>query len=148
MSGYLLDTNIISRLAPGKKAPPSPEVTAWFHQQGEAGTLYLSAMTVAEIEAGLRKLHRQGTTERARRLNEWLSGLVDMFGDRILPMDAVVARIVGMITDNARAYNPDLADTIIAATASAYGLTVITENLKHFEPLAGVKAELPDVFLR
>jgi toxin FitB len=146
VTAYLLDTNIISKFAPDK-TPPSPEVRDWFHQQGEADGLFLSAMTVAEVERGLRSLHRRGGFERAKRLSLWLDFITTTFDDRILPMDTVVARIAGSMEDDARGngQNPRLGDIIIAATARAYDLTVITENLRHFEPL-DVPVDLPAIF--
>ncbi|MGO8089593.1 type II toxin-antitoxin system VapC family toxin [Rhizobium leguminosarum] len=146
MTAYLLDTNIISKLAPGK-APASDPVRAWFHEQGEADSLFLSALSVAEIEKGMRSLHRRGGIERAKRLSAWLDFVTDSFGDRILPMDTVVARIVGVLEDEAESHgrHPGLGDLIIAATARAYDLTVITENLRHFQPL-DVAVDFPAAF--
>ncbi|RAX40827.1 type II toxin-antitoxin system VapC family toxin [Rhizobium tropici] len=146
MTEYLLDTNIISRFAPDK-VPPSDAIRIWFHNQGEADALFLSAMSVSEIEKGIRSLHRRGGTERAKRLSDWLDFITDSFSDRILPMDTVVARIAGALEDDAlsKGHNPGLGDIIIAATARAYDLTVITENLRHFQPL-DVSADLPAVF--
>lgn len=116
-------------------------------QQGEADALFLSAMTVAEVERGLRSLHRRGGLERAKRLSLWLDFITTTFDDRILPMDTVVARIAGFMEDGARGngQNPGLGDIIIAATARAYDLTVITENLRQFEPL-DVPVNLPAFF--
>ncbi|TAX28929.1 type II toxin-antitoxin system VapC family toxin [Rhizobium leguminosarum] len=146
MTAYLLDTNIISKFAPGK-VPPSDPVRAWFHEQGEADSLFLSTLSVAEIEKGMRSLHRRGGIERAKRLSAWLDVITDSFGDRILPMDSVVARIVGVLEDEAESHgrHPGLGDLIIAATARAYDLTVITENLRHFQPL-DVAVDLPAAF--
>ncbi|MGO6747900.1 type II toxin-antitoxin system VapC family toxin [Rhizobium ruizarguesonis] len=146
MTAYLLDTNIISKFAPGKVAPSDP-VRAWFHEQGEADSLFLSALSVAEIEKGMRSLHRRGGIERAKRLSAWLDFITDSFGERILPMDTVVARIVGVLDDDAESHgrHPGLGDLIIAATARAYDLTVITENLRHFQPL-DVAVDLPAAF--
>ncbi|MBA9034306.1 type II toxin-antitoxin system VapC family toxin [Rhizobium sp. PRIMUS64] len=146
MTAYLLDTNIISKFAPGKASPSDP-VRAWFREQGEADALFLSALTVAEIEKGMRSLHRRGGIERAKRLSAWLDFITDSFGDRILPMDTVVARIVGALEDAAESQgrHPGLGDLIIAATARAYDLTVITENLRHFQPL-DVAVDLPAAF--
>lgn len=146
MTAYLLDTNIISKLAPGK-APASDPVQAWFHEQGEADSLFLSALSVAEIEKGMRSLHGRGGIERAKRLSTWLDVITESFGDRILPMDTVVARIVGALEDEAESQgrHPGLGDLIIAATARAYDLTVITENLRHFQPL-DVAVDLPAAF--
>ncbi|WJH38770.1 type II toxin-antitoxin system VapC family toxin (plasmid) [Aliirhizobium terrae] len=146
MTAYLLDTNIISKFAPDKNLP-SAEVRDWFHQQGEADALFLSAMTVAEVERGLRSLHRRGGFERAKRLSLWLDFITTTFDDRILPMDIVVARIAGSMEDEAsgKGQSPGLGDIVIAATARAYDLTVITENLRHFEPL-NVAVDLPAFF--
>ena len=146
MIAYLLDTNIISKFAPDKN-PPSTAVRDWFHQQGAANALFLSAMTVAEVEKGLRSLHRRGGFERAKRLSLWLDFITTTFDDRILPMDAVVARIAGAMEDEARGkgQSPGLGDIIIAATARAYNLTIVTENLRHFEPL-NVAVDLPAFF--
>ena len=146
MSAFLLDTNIISKLAPDR-APLSDAARAWFHQQGAADALFLSAMTISEIEKGMRSLHRRGGTERAKRLSAWLDSITEHFGDRILPMDAIVARIAGALEDDAesRGHQPGLGDLIIAATARAFDLTIVTENLRHFQPL-NVSVDLPAAF--
>ncbi|MDH7800401.1 MULTISPECIES: type II toxin-antitoxin system VapC family toxin [unclassified Rhizobium] len=142
-NGFLLDTNIISRFAPDKPTP-SEAARTWFHVQGEAYALYLSAMTIAEIQKGIGYLDRKGAVGRAKRLNDWLNALTENFGDRILPMDIVVARVAGAMEDmaNSKGRHPGLGDLIIAATAQVYSLTVITENLKHFLPL-GIQVDLP-----
>lgn len=146
-NGLLIDTNIISLFSPDQKEKPSDAVKAWFHEQGAADALYLSAITIAEIEKGMRSLHRRGGIERAKRLNTWLDFIVESFGDRILNVDPIVARIAGALEDaaTAKGRHPGLGDVIIAATAKAYNLTVITANLKHFIPL-GVACDLPAVF--
>lgn len=120
-------------------------MSAWFHQQGEADSL--SALSVPEIEKGMRSLHRRGGIERAKRLSAWLDVITESFGDRILPMDTGVARIVGALKDEAESQgrHPGLGDLIIAATARAYDLTVITENLRPFQPL-DVAVHLPAAF--
>jgi predicted nucleic acid-binding protein len=144
LSGYLLDTNVISKFAPDKPVPPVTLI-AWMRHQGAADRLFLSAMTIAEIEKGVRNLERRGAGEKAARLRLWLEGIVSSFDDRILPMDTAVARIAGELEDEAagRGRHPGLGDVIIAATARAHGLTVITENIRHFEPLA-VMVEVPE----
>lgn len=143
MSGYLLDTDVISKFAPDKPAPPIA-LTAWMREQGAADRLFLSTMTIAEIEKGIGNLDRRGARERSSRLRQWVEGVVSTFDDRILPMDIPVARIAGQIDDDAtaRGRHPGLGDVIIAATAKAHGLTVVTENIRHFEPL-NVVVELP-----
>jgi len=146
VTGYLLDTNILSKFAPDRRSP-SAAARAWFHEHGEAEVLFLSAITIAEAEKGMRSLHRRGGIERARRLSAWLDAITDRFSDRILPLDTVVARIAGALEDAAesKGRNPGLGDIVIAATARAYDLTVVTENLRHFEPL-DVAVSLPAAF--
>jgi predicted nucleic acid-binding protein len=141
----LIDTNVISIFSPDRKFPAPERARQWFHAQGEAGTLFLSALSIAEIEKGLRALHRRGGVERARRLDGWLDMIVTTYGDRILALDAVVARHLGKLQDIALAkgHEPGLADLVIAATANAYGLIVVTQNIRHFEPFA-VACMLPD----
>ena len=143
MSGYLLDTDVISKFAPDRPEISS-ELETWMRRQGEADGLFLSAMTIAEIEKGIRGLERRGSAERSARLRQWLEGILSSFGDRILPMDANVALIVGEIEDDARSRgrHPGLGDIVIAATAKTFGLIVVTENIRHFEPL-GVAVERP-----
>ncbi|WP_075292348.1 type II toxin-antitoxin system VapC family toxin [Pararhizobium arenae] len=143
MSGYLLDTSALSRFAPGRP-DVSPELRHWVREKGASDLLFVSAMTIAEIEKGIRKLERQGANARTERLRQWLEGILSTFEDRILPMDTVVALQVGTIEDDAagRGRSPGLADVIIAATARVHGHTVVTDNIRHFEKL-GVAFERP-----
>ncbi|HMD64541.1 MAG TPA: PIN domain-containing protein [Stellaceae bacterium] len=62
MTGWLLDTNVLSAFAPGKPAV-APAIAAWFDERTDA--LFLSAITAAEIEAGIAKLRRTGSGQRA-----------------------------------------------------------------------------------
>lgn len=136
MTGYLLDTSVLSAFAPERKAG-SQELSIWIAAQGDAQTLYLSAITVAEVEKGIRKLHRTGGFARAERLSDWLDSLLSVFGDRILAIDPHVGRAAGAMEDAAiaRGRHPGLADVLIAATADVHGLVLLTANGKHFEPL-------------
>lgn len=142
-NGFLIDTNIISLFSPDRKQVPSEVVKVWFRDQSEL--LYVSAITLAGIEKGLRRLHRRGGVERAQRLGGWLDQITETFGDRILPVDPITARIAGGLDDLATASGakPGFADILIAATAKAYGLTVITANLRHFMPL-DVACDFPE----
>jgi hypothetical protein len=71
----------------------------------------------------------------------WLETLLHLYGDRILAFDTATARVAGALSDRARGQGqaPGFADVIIAATALHHELTVLSRNLKHFEPL-GVRA--------
>lgn len=133
-SGYLLDTSVLSILAPGKPTPDD-ELAGWLRDQSDL--LYVSAVTVAEIEQGICKLRRAGGLERAERLVEWLERLIDNGGERILPLDARVGRIAGELSDKAVAAgrHPGFADVAIAATAIAHDLLLLTQNGRHFAPL-------------
>jgi predicted nucleic acid-binding protein len=108
----------------------------------------MSAVTVAEIEDGIAKLRREGATRRNADLTAWLDTVLHLYADRILAFDAATARIAGALSDRARGlgHAPGLADIIIAATAQHRGLTILSRNLRHLEPL-GVTAVDPFVRL-
>lgn len=99
--------------------------------------LYLSAISVAEIETGIAGLRRRQARRRADRLAAWLETLLHLYGDRILPFDLHVARIAGRIADEVRGLGqaPGFADIAIAATAKHHQLTILTRNTRHFGPL-------------
>lgn len=144
MSSYLLDTDVISKFAPERPAPP-PALITWMHEQGAADALFLSAMTIAEIQKGISRLQLRGSNEKTARLQQWLHGIITSFDDRILPMNTAVAVIAGDIEAEAvgSGRHPGLGDIIIAATANAYDLTIVTENVRHFEAL-GVNFQRPE----
>ena len=105
--------------------------------------LYLTAVSVAEIEQGIGKLNRAGGASRAERLTAWLDALLNRFADRVLAFDGPVGRVAGRLSDRALAAgrHPGFADVAIAATAEAHGLTLLTRNVRHFEPLGIVFAD-------
>jgi predicted nucleic acid-binding protein len=140
-AGYLLDTSVLSLLAPDRP-PVHPDLAAWLQRHGDR--LYLSAVTVAEIEQGICKLRRAGGTARAARIGTWLDALTRHGEHRILALDAQVARTAGAMSDAAVAIgrHPGFADLAIAATAKVHDLVVLTRNGRHFEPL-GVTAVDP-----
>ena len=130
MNGYLIDTSVISALAPGR--PEGALVRDWFVENGAIA--FISTMSVSEIVKGIAKLRRTGATGRADALTDWLDGLLLGYADRILPFSVDAARIAGAMDDAAIALgrHPGLADVIIAATAGAHGLVVATANERHF----------------
>lgn len=134
MSGYLLDTSILSLAGPDKP-PLSEEVTGWL--RAHADKLFVPVVAVAEIERGICKLRRAGGTERVTRLTAWLDALIHGYGDRILLLDASAARAAGQLSDAARAKgrDPGFADVAIAAIAVTHELVVLTRNVRHFGPL-------------
>lgn len=129
---YLVDTNAISDLR--VKSKINAKVVEWFSNISE-GDLYLSVITLMELEKGVlgkeRKDKAQGTI-----LRDWLDNyILPTFQDRTLPIDA------GIALSCARLHVPDKraeADSLIAATAIAHGMTVVTRNLKDFKGM-GVK---------
>lgn len=144
---YLLDTSVLSAFAPGRPAADSA-FAEWIGARHDR--FYLSTITIVEIEQGIRKLKRAGGVARADKLSEWLDTTLTIFGDRILPVDAAVARTAGAMADAAIADGkyPGLADILIAATARAHHATILTRNGKHFAALAIAFADpfekLPD----
>ena len=106
--------------------------------------LFLSSITIAEIEAGIAKIGRQGSARKADRLKEWLETLLHLYADRVLAFDVPAARIAGRLSDGARAkgVSPGFPDLAIAATAVVHRLAVLTRNIRHFTPL-GVEAHNP-----
>ena len=136
--GYLLDTSVISELAPGRQNRPNAQATDWL--TAHDAQLFLPTIAIAELDQGIAKLNRlagSGSAERALKLDFWLSGLIEGFGERILSLDPAVARLAGQMSDAALAIgrHPGFADIAIAATAQHHRLTLLTRNLKHFEPL-------------
>lgn len=148
MSGFLIDTNVISLFAPAR-AKASEHIAGWMSEQETADALYLSAVTVHEIEKGARLLETKGATARAEAIRFWLLGLISTYSDRILAMDSDVAMIAGELEAKAisSGHNPGMADAIIAGTAKAHGLSVVTWNVKDFVPF-GVEAISPDEAVR
>jgi predicted nucleic acid-binding protein len=138
---YLVDTNVVSVGSPVWQAAP-PALVAWMEQNSAA--LFLSAVTIAEIEDGIAKLRRGEAGRKAQRLSTWLEALLHLYGERVLPFGVREARIAGALSDGARAKgrSPGFADIVIAATASAHDLVLLTRNRRHFEPL-GVRTINP-----
>ncbi len=131
---YLVDTDIISTGAPSKTRSRAALVT-WMDEN--SADLYMSAVSIAELEAGIAKLHRQGARRRADDLAAWLETLLHLYDQRVLPFDVRAARIAGGLSDLARSkgHTPGFVDVAIAATAKLRGFTVLTHNARHFEPL-------------
>ena len=128
---YLVDTNVISAAAPSR--PVSPALIEWMDTY--SASLFLSAVTVAEIEDGIAKSRREGATRKSADLSAWLETVLHLYGDRVLAFDVATARIAGSISDRARGAGrtPGFAYIIIAATAQHHGLTMLSRNLRHFE---------------
>ena len=142
---FLVDTNVLSAAAPTRTAA-SADLAGWMERHSER--LYLSVITVAEVEDGIAKARREGAVRKADRLAAWLAALLHLYSARILPLDLAAARVLGALSDRARGQGqaPGWADLAIAATAHCHGYTVLTRNLRHFAGL-GVAAHDPFVSL-
>lgn len=123
---FLLDTNVISEIRRASKADPN--VMSWIGGQA-ATNLYLSAVTILELEIGALRLARKDR-QQADRLLSWIeTGVVPQFLDRILPIDHIVARrCVPLHVPDRR----NDRDAYIAASALVHGLAVATRNVKDF----------------
>ncbi|WP_186332189.1 type II toxin-antitoxin system VapC family toxin [Bordetella genomosp. 13] len=126
---YLLDTNVVSELRKISSGKADPCVAKWA-ESVDANSLYLSALTVLELEVGVLQLERKDARQGAL-LRAWLEGRVlPEFAARVLPVDTVVAQRC------ARMHVPDPgaeAGALIAATALVHGMTVVTRNVADFE---------------
>lgn len=120
---YLLDTNVVSEL---RKAKPHGAVLAWIKDTPEH-LLYLSAFTLAEIQSGIEKTREQDES-KANEIEQWLNKLEHTF--KVLPMDSACFRIWAKLMH--RETDTALEDAMIAATALANKLTVVTRNSKDF----------------
>ena len=131
---YLLDTNVVSAV---RRPDRAPQVAAWLRGRAE-GDLYLSVITLGEIERGI---HRQEVVNPAfaADLRGWLDRTTLLFADRLLAFGAEDARIWGRLSQQ---IGHDGADLMIAATALRHGATVVTGNVDDFRP-TGVELENP-----
>ncbi|RZM94775.1 VapC toxin family PIN domain ribonuclease [Bradyrhizobium genosp. SA-3] len=130
---YLVDTNVIFAASPNRPAPA--ELVEWMDAQ--SASLFLSVVTIAEVEDGIAKLRREKATRRSRDLAHWLDAVLHLYGDRILGFDMPTARIAGQLSDRAhgQGHAPGFADIVIAATARQHALTILSRSAKHFVPL-------------
>lgn len=125
---YLLDTNVVSEPRRGR---PDPGVMDWLSRRS-ASELYVSVLTLAEIRRGALRLD---AGQRREELTRWLGQLISRFEDRVLAVDLEVSERWAILAEAQRAAGraSDMTDELIAATAVAHGLTVVTRNLRHFE---------------
>jgi toxin FitB len=124
VSGFLLDTNVISELV---RPHPDSRVVKWIESTAES-LLYLSVLTLGEIRTGITSL-----VDGRRRvsLESWLDhDLTARFSGRILPIDSAVADRWGRISANAKAKGSPMPviDGLLAATAMQFDLTVVSRD--------------------
>jgi len=123
----LLDTNVVSE---AMKPEPHPAVRHWLDEQA-AETLFLSAITVAELSFGIGALPRG---RRRSRLLAALDGVIGLFGERMLSFDTETARGYGELAVKARTAGKGFPtpDGYIAAIAATHGFMVASRNTSPF----------------
>lgn len=126
---YLLDTNVVSELRKIRLGKADRHVASWADSV-DATDLYLSVISVQELEIGVLLIERRDPAQGAI-FRAWLNGhVLPAFTDRILTVDTAVAQ------RSARLHVPDprpVRDGLIAATALVHGMTVVTRNVSDFE---------------
>lgn len=126
---YLLDTNVVSELRKAKSDKADKNVVSWANSV-PATSLFLSVISILEIETGLLLVERRGPLQGAV-LRSWLNAhVLPAFSGRILVVDTAVALCC------AKLHVPDPRsdrDAIIAATALVHGMTVVTRNVDDFK---------------
>ena len=123
---FLIDTVVLSEL---RKRKRDPGVESWISNQ-RSTDLYLSVISIGEIERGIAQQQRKHPNF-AGQLVTWLDQLLMLYEERILPIDLSTCRRWGRLS---AAIGHDSADLLIAATALEHGLTVVSRNVRHFEP--------------
>lgn len=144
MSGFLLDTDVISMLSSSRTDAP-PRFLDWLERMDTEGRIFLCVMSVHEIEKGIALLENRHAVAKAAALRGWLAGLTTAFADRILGFDTEVAALSGRLEALAlaRGADPGMADAVIAGIAQAHALTIVSRNAKHFRPF-GVAVLTPE----
>lgn len=125
---YLLDTNVVSELRKVRSGKADANVAAW-SESVDAAALFVSAITILELELGVVLMERKDAGQGAV-LRAWLDQhVLPEFSARTLPVDTAVALRC------ARLHAPDKhsdRDALIAATALVHGMTVVTRNVADF----------------
>ncbi|WP_099122453.1 type II toxin-antitoxin system VapC family toxin [Xenorhabdus sp. KK7.4] len=126
---YVLDTNVVSELRKIRAGKADPNVAAWA-EKVDAADLFVSAITIMELELGILLIERKDATQ-GTILRAWLEQhVLPEFSERTLPVDTAVAQRC------ARLHVPDKCserDALIAATALVHGMTIVTRNVADFQ---------------
>lgn len=123
---YLLDTNVVSEL---RRPRPHGAVVAWL-QSVEDASLFLSAVTLGEIQAGIERTREQDPA-KAAEIEAWLERVASAWN--VLAMDAAAFREWARLMH--RQSDTLYEDAMITATARTQGLTVVTRNVADFKTL-------------
>ncbi|MGA2297351.1 MAG: type II toxin-antitoxin system VapC family toxin [FCB group bacterium] len=125
---YLIDTNVLSELL---KNEPDINVVKWINKCQQSD-LFISVLTLGEIKKGIQKLV---TSRKKVQLSKWLENdLIKKFGKNIIKIDLPISLRWGIINAQAEeaGKNIPVIDSLIAATAIEYNLTLVTRNVKDF----------------
>jgi len=132
---YLLDTNVISEMRKASRTKASSakmdrHVEQWVNSVTPQD-LHVSVVTILELERGFHLLQQRDTAQ-AEVIRLWVRNRVlPSFDGRILPVDLAIAqRCAALVVPSPVEYR----DSLIAATALVHGMTVVTHNVRHFEP--------------
>ncbi|MFT3887669.1 MAG: type II toxin-antitoxin system VapC family toxin [Arachnia sp.] len=125
---YVLDTNVVSAL---RVRGRNPQVELWAASV-PIGEQFVAATTIAEIERGVVAKERSDAAQGGV-LRAWLeTHVLPAFAGRVLPFDLAAARVIANYRVPEHA---PLDDALVAAVAESVGKTVVTRNVRHFEPL-------------
>ena len=124
-AGYLLDTNVISET---RRSRADQGVIAFLFA-AEGTSLFVSVLTMGELRKGVEAKRRVDPIV-AESLKQWVDGIETSFADRILPVSTAIARIWG---EQTAIRSLPVIDTLIAATAIAHDLALVTRNTKDTE---------------
>ena len=123
---FLIDTDVLSAL---RRRERHDRIVQWMSSQRDVD-IHLSVVTVGEIEREIAQQKHQDPAF-AQQLTVWLDQILALYSDRVLAIDLPTARHWGRLTAEV---GHSSADLLIAATALEHGLTVVTCNVRHFEP--------------
>lgn len=125
---FLLDTNILSEVT---KAEPNVKILDWLQARRE-DTIYLSVVTIAEIQHGI---HRLPESRKKEQLADWLhNNVLVNYANFIIPLDITIMLEWGELTGKLknRGRSLPIMDSLIAATTKKYNLTLVTRNVADF----------------
>lgn len=128
MTGFLLDTNVVSELT---RDAPDPRVLSFLSRRDD---LWLSVIVLHELDFGIALLP---PGRRGDRIRAAISAFVAQYGDRVLPLGREASAMAAAFRAQARHSGRvlDLGDALIAGTARANALSLATRNIRDFEGL-------------
>ena len=126
---YLIDTNVISEIRKGARCDSN--VSAWFSGVTDAG-IFLSVLTLGEMRRGAERV-RDRDPQQCAILERWIQVTSRRYATNILPVSEVIADAWGQMH---YIRNVPVVDGLLAATAKAHNLILVTRNIQHFQGLS------------